>query len=148
MMAVGLVPEMMFLVDYISRALGKGGGLGAAAWVAYGVGAMAGPVLYGLAADRWGARAAIRLALAAQVVAVLDQWLCLFGGLRPDRRPTPGALRTGRRRVADRLRARCARAGRAPSAGRGPLGSLSTADTLAHDPAVCLFFQRSPCFNV
>ncbi|WNG27595.1 YbfB/YjiJ family MFS transporter [Cystobacter fuscus] len=71
LMAVGLVPEMMFLVDYVSRALGKGGGLGAAAWVAYGVGAMAGPVLYGLAADRWGVRAAIRLALGTQVVAVL-----------------------------------------------------------------------------
>ncbi|SEL70355.1 Predicted arabinose efflux permease, MFS family [Roseateles sp. YR242] len=71
LMAVGLVPEMMFLVDYVSRGLHHGGGLGAGAWVAYGLGAMAGPLLYGMAADRFGARAAIRAALLGQVLAVL-----------------------------------------------------------------------------
>ncbi len=67
LLAAGLVPGMMFLVDYVARALGKGSSIGALAWVAYGVGAMAGPVLYGLLADHCGARWAIRLALALQV---------------------------------------------------------------------------------
>jgi predicted MFS family arabinose efflux permease len=67
--AAGLVPEMMFLVDYVARGLGHGTGLGAAAWIAYGVGAMAGPVLYGMAADRWGARRSMVVALAVQAVA-------------------------------------------------------------------------------
>lgn len=69
--ALGLVPEMLFLVDYVSRSLGHGTALGSAAWVAYGVGAMAGPVLYGMAADRWGARGSIRVVLALQMLAVV-----------------------------------------------------------------------------
>lgn len=69
--AAGLVPEMLFLVDYVARGLGHGTQLGAAAWVAYGVGAMAGPVLYGMAADRWGARRAIVVAMAVQAVAAV-----------------------------------------------------------------------------
>lgn len=71
LMALGVVPVMMFMVDYVGHAAGHDSGLGGVAWVAYGVGAMLGPVLYGLASDRWGARSAIRAALALQVLAVL-----------------------------------------------------------------------------
>jgi predicted MFS family arabinose efflux permease len=68
--ALGLVPEMLFLVDYMSRSLGLGTALGSAAWVAYGVGAMIGPIAYGMAADRWGARNSLRAALGLQALAV------------------------------------------------------------------------------
>ena len=71
LMAVGLVPEMMFLVDYLSRGLSLGYAWGAAGWVAYGAGAMVGPLLYGLAADRFGARRAVRYTLGLQALAVV-----------------------------------------------------------------------------
>ena len=38
-MAAGLVPAMVFLVDFIARGLGAGAHLGALFWVLYGVGA-------------------------------------------------------------------------------------------------------------
>ncbi|PZP28550.1 MAG: MFS transporter [Roseateles depolymerans] len=71
LMALGVVPVMMFLVDDVSRAAGPGSSAGGVAWVAYGVGAMLGPLVYGGAADRWGARRAIRATLALQILAVL-----------------------------------------------------------------------------
>lgn len=71
LMALGVVPVMMFIVDYVGRAAGPGSHAGGLAWVAYGVGAMLGPLAYGLAADRWGARNAIRWMLAIQALAVL-----------------------------------------------------------------------------
>jgi predicted MFS family arabinose efflux permease len=61
--AVGLLGAAVFLVDYVVRGLGRGGGAGAVFWLLYGVGAMAGPVLYGLVADRIGAGRALRLGL-------------------------------------------------------------------------------------
>lgn len=70
LMAAGLVPAMVFLVDYIARGLGAGTGAAAQAWVCYGIGAILGPMLYGLLADRMGARPAIRLVLVAQAVVV------------------------------------------------------------------------------
>jgi predicted MFS family arabinose efflux permease len=74
--AVGLVPHMIFLVDYVARGLGRGLAAGAHVWVLFGVGAMAGPIVGGLVADRTGFRTALRLAFALQVVAV---WLPAFG---------------------------------------------------------------------
>jgi predicted MFS family arabinose efflux permease len=70
LMAVGLVPAMVFLVDFIARGLGAGARTGSVFWILYGVGAMAGPPVYGFCADRLGARTALRLLLAVQAVAV------------------------------------------------------------------------------
>ncbi|AVD85788.1 YbfB/YjiJ family MFS transporter [Pseudomonas sp. SWI44] len=70
LMATALVAPMMFLVDYISRGLGAGTHAGALIWGLYGLGAIAGPVLYGLLADHLGARAGIRIVLFAQLVAM------------------------------------------------------------------------------
>ena len=67
--ALGLVPAMVLLVDYIARGLGRGAGVGAAYWVLYGVAAIAGPVVCGNAADRLGPGLAYRLALLLQAVA-------------------------------------------------------------------------------
>ncbi|MFJ2983883.1 MULTISPECIES: YbfB/YjiJ family MFS transporter [unclassified Pseudomonas] len=70
LMATALVAPMMFLVDYVSRGLGAGTQAGVLIWGLYGLGAIAGPVVYGLLADRLGARAGIRLVLLAQLIAL------------------------------------------------------------------------------
>ncbi|WP_460139612.1 YbfB/YjiJ family MFS transporter [Pseudomonas sp. S2_E01] len=69
-MAAGLVPAMVFLVDYVARGLGAGPHVGALIWVMYGLGAIIGPVSYGFLADKLGARPSIRLVLVVQAVAV------------------------------------------------------------------------------
>jgi predicted MFS family arabinose efflux permease len=69
-MAAGLVPAMVFLVDYVARGLGAGAHVGALMWVMYGVGAIIGPVSYGFLADKLGARLSIRLVLVVQAIAV------------------------------------------------------------------------------
>ncbi len=70
LMAVGLVPAMVFLVDFVARGLHEGAHVGSLFWVLYGVGAIFGPPLYGLSGDRLGARSALRVLLAVQAVAV------------------------------------------------------------------------------
>ncbi|BEU25458.1 YbfB/YjiJ family MFS transporter [Paraburkholderia sp. 22B1P] len=70
LMAVGLVPTMVFLVDFIARGLGAGAHLGAAYWILYGVGAIFGAPVYGLVADRLGGRFAIRALSLLQIVVV------------------------------------------------------------------------------
>ncbi|MNN16950.1 Major Facilitator Superfamily protein [compost metagenome] len=67
-MAAGLVPAMVFLVDYVARGLGAGAHLGALIWVMYGLGAIVGPVSYGFLADKLGARSGIRLVLVVQAI--------------------------------------------------------------------------------
>ncbi|MBN2978911.1 YbfB/YjiJ family MFS transporter [Pseudomonas lactucae] len=69
-MAAGLVPAMVFLVDYVTRGLGAGAHVGAMIWVMYGLGSIAGPVTYGFLADKLGARLSIRLVLVVQAIAV------------------------------------------------------------------------------
>lgn len=69
--ALGLVPAMILLVDYVARGLNRGPGTGAVFWVIYGVAAIAGPVLNGYMADRIGFRAAYRMALVLQGFAAL-----------------------------------------------------------------------------
>ncbi|GGJ41236.1 YbfB/YjiJ family MFS transporter [Neoroseomonas lacus] len=69
--ATGLVPHMLFLVDFVARGLGQGLDAGAQYWVLFGLGAMVGPVLSGHLADRTGFGPALRLALLVQGVAVL-----------------------------------------------------------------------------
>jgi MFS family permease len=68
--AVGLVPHMVFLVDFIARGRGLGIELGARYWVLFGVSAIAGPVLLGFAADRIGFRLMLRLAFAVDAAAI------------------------------------------------------------------------------
>jgi predicted MFS family arabinose efflux permease len=70
LVAVGLVPHMVFLVDFVARGLGRGIDAGGAYWVLFGLGATAGPVLAGSLADRIGFGPALRLALAVQAAAV------------------------------------------------------------------------------
>lgn len=69
-MAAGLVPAMVFLVDYVARGLGAGAHVGALIWVMYGLGAIVGPVSYGFLADQLGARSGIRLVLVVQAIAL------------------------------------------------------------------------------
>ncbi|MDT7952864.1 MAG: YbfB/YjiJ family MFS transporter [Acetobacteraceae bacterium] len=68
--AFGLVPHMVFLVDFVSRGLGRGLDAGSGYWVLFGMGAMAGPLVTGLVADRIGFRSTLRLALLLEAVAV------------------------------------------------------------------------------
>lgn len=70
LMAVALVPMMVFLVDYVARGLGWGAHEAAVFWVIYGLGAIAGPMLYGALADRIGPAMTSRLALLLQAVAL------------------------------------------------------------------------------
>ena len=74
--AVGLVPHMIFLVDFVARGLGQGLAAGAHMWVLFGVGAVCGPIVCGFVADRTGFRTALRLAFVVQVGAA---WLPAFG---------------------------------------------------------------------
>lgn len=68
--AAGLVPHMVFLVDFIARGLDKGLAVGGFYWVLFGLGAVAGPLFAGHVADRIGFRAALRLIFAVQALAV------------------------------------------------------------------------------
>ncbi len=81
--AVGLVPHMVFLVDFIARGLNQGIAAGAKYWVVFGLGAMLGPVTTGLIADRTGFKTALRLGLAIQagmiaLLALRDDAVSLF----------------------------------------------------------------------
>jgi predicted MFS family arabinose efflux permease len=68
--AVGLVPHMIFLVDFIARGLGQGLDTGAQYWVLFGLGAIVGPLLSGHLADRAGFAPALRLAFLIEAFAV------------------------------------------------------------------------------
>jgi predicted MFS family arabinose efflux permease len=69
--AVGLVPHMIFLVDFVARGLGQGLQAGAAYWVLFGLGALAGPIVSGHLADRTGFGPALRVAFVIEAVAVV-----------------------------------------------------------------------------
>lgn len=71
LMAAGLVPAMIFLVDFIARGLHGGAALGSRLWILYGVGAMIGPPFYGFLADRIGADFALRALLFVQALALV-----------------------------------------------------------------------------
>jgi predicted MFS family arabinose efflux permease len=68
--AVGLVPHMVFLVDFIARGLGRGLHAGAAYWIIFGAGALIGPLIGGHIGDRIGFRAALRIAFVIQALCV------------------------------------------------------------------------------
>ena len=68
--AAGLVPHMVFLVDFVARGLGQGVDAGAGYWVLFGVGASVGSALAGRLGDRIGFGRALRAALLVQAAAV------------------------------------------------------------------------------
>jgi predicted MFS family arabinose efflux permease len=68
--ALGLVPHMIFLVDFIARGLGQGLDTGAEYWVLFGLGAIVGPLVSGHLADRAGFGPALRLAFLIEAFAV------------------------------------------------------------------------------
>lgn len=68
--AVGLVPHMLFLVDYIARGLGDGLAAGARYWLLLGAGAAFGPMVLGRIADRTGFARAIRWAYLGEAGAI------------------------------------------------------------------------------
>ncbi|MBB3176367.1 YbfB/YjiJ family MFS transporter [Variovorax sp. Sphag1AA] len=68
--AAGLVPHMIFLVVFIADGLGRGLATASHYWTAFGIGAIAGPVLAGSVADRYGYQRTLRTGLGVQAVAV------------------------------------------------------------------------------
>jgi len=69
--AVGLVPHMLFLVDFVARGLGHGIRTGAEYWVLFGLGAVVGPILSGHLADRLGFARFLRVSYLVEAAAVL-----------------------------------------------------------------------------
>jgi predicted MFS family arabinose efflux permease len=67
--AAGIVPHMVFLVDFVARGLGQGIAMGSAYWVVVGIGAAMGAMTAGRLADRIGFTAALRLVLGLQAIA-------------------------------------------------------------------------------
>lgn len=81
--AAGLVPHMVFLVDFVARGLERGIAAGSLCWIAFGIGAVLGPTTAGAVADRIGFPRALRLALVLQAAGtgliLLDQgWAALL----------------------------------------------------------------------
>ena len=68
--AIGIVPHLIFLVDYVARGLHHGITMGASLWIVFGLGAVIGPVSFGHLGDRIGFRLMLRLALLIQAGAV------------------------------------------------------------------------------
>jgi predicted MFS family arabinose efflux permease len=68
--AVGLVPHMVFLVDFVARGLGRGLAAGGFYWTIFGVGAVAGPLLTGAIADHVGFRRTLQASFLVQAAAV------------------------------------------------------------------------------
>ena len=58
----GFAGHTIFMVDYISRGLGRGDGAGSAAWVLMGLGSIGGVIFWGRLADRFGAPLVLRIA--------------------------------------------------------------------------------------
>lgn len=71
LMAVGLVPAVVFLVDFLARGRNLGAHVGAVFWVVYGLGSIFGPPIYGHLADKLGNALATRLLLLVQIAAML-----------------------------------------------------------------------------
>lgn len=65
--ALGLVPHMVFLVDFVARDLGLGLTVGAVFWSLFGFGALVGPLASGRLADTIGASSALRIVFLVQI---------------------------------------------------------------------------------
>lgn len=79
LVGAAVVPHMIFLVDYVARGLGEGVVVGSHYWVAFGLGAMAGPVAGGHLADRLGFTRALQTAYLLLLGAMAIALLGLFG---------------------------------------------------------------------
>lgn len=85
--AVGLVPHMVFLVDFVARGLGRGIGQGALIWVVFGLGAVLGPMAIGHLADRAGFARTLRIGLVVLatsvglIALVSDLWALIVSSL-------------------------------------------------------------------
>ncbi|HTK00077.1 MAG TPA: YbfB/YjiJ family MFS transporter [Bordetella sp.] len=75
LMASACIPTMVFLVDFIARGLGMGTHLGSVFWAIYGLGAIAGPPLYGYLADRMGAGPTIKLVSLIMAVSLAAMYI-------------------------------------------------------------------------
>lgn len=69
--ALGLVPHMVFLVDYVARDLAFGIGAGSLQWVWFGIGATVGPLLAGRLGDKFGFRRILLAGTALEAFAVV-----------------------------------------------------------------------------
>ena len=69
--AFGLVPHMVFLVDFAVRGLGQSMAAGAGQWVLFGIGAVCGPVLAGRLADRLSFAPVFRLVMGVDAICVV-----------------------------------------------------------------------------
>ena len=79
--AFAQVPAILFLADFVARGLHQGTGAGAAMWAIFGVGALAGPLAAGAAADRIGEVAGLRILWFTQIAAfLLLAWPANFMG--------------------------------------------------------------------
>ena len=95
--AFGLVPHMVFLVDYVARGLGQGLDAGAGYWVLFGLGAVVGPLVTGHVADRIGFRSTLRLvylveAAAVALPALTNGWVGLMVSSLVVGAATPGVV--------------------------------------------------------
>ncbi|MEJ2121144.1 MAG: YbfB/YjiJ family MFS transporter [Alphaproteobacteria bacterium] len=85
--AVGLVPHMVFLVDFVARGLGRGIDAGALIWVVFGLGAVLGPMAIGHLADRAGFARTLRIGLVVLassvglIAVVSDLWALIVSSL-------------------------------------------------------------------
>jgi predicted MFS family arabinose efflux permease len=68
--AVGWLPHMIFLVDFVARGMGKGVEVGSEFWVVFGIAATVGPLAVGRLADRIGFGPALRLAFVLEAGAI------------------------------------------------------------------------------
>ena len=68
---IGFIPHMLFWVDYIARSLALGTTAGAIQWLMFGIGALLGPWLGGVVADRIGIGRALILAFLLKSMSVL-----------------------------------------------------------------------------
>lgn len=92
--AAGFVPHTVFWADYIARGLGHGVAAGGYFWIFFGVGALVGPFLAGIAAERFGfyrsivgllaiKSAAVAIPLVSQHPAALVTSALVVGALTP-----------------------------------------------------------------
>ncbi|WP_170182182.1 YbfB/YjiJ family MFS transporter [Phreatobacter stygius] len=66
--SIGYVPHTLFFVDHVARDLGYGLAAGGWIWIASGATAVAAPLVAGVAADRFGYAAALRIVVALMAV--------------------------------------------------------------------------------
>lgn len=74
LMASSAIPPMVFLVDFIARGLGQGTQLGSVFWAIYGLGAIAGPPLYGYLADRFGPGTTVKMVCLVMAVVLATMY--------------------------------------------------------------------------